>query len=426
MLVLVLLTVIACLGFGRFSFGAILPFMKAGLAFDYRQAGAIGSSIFLGYLISVTSVGYIVIRFGAKKVIVFSLLLTAAGMLLTSQSTGFAVAYLGCLIMGLGTGGANIPAMGLISRWFAPAKKGMAMGIAMSGSGFGIVFSGFVVPRLVALGQESGWRTSWIVLAGLVVVVSIINLLFLKSSPDQLGLVPVGQAVRDNQGNLNQPDNPAAKDNHAKSDRIKGRSDPARSDLVRQGQLSVYKNPHIWRMGLIYFLWGFSYLVFSTFLVDYLINDLGFTNELSGRLFAIVGFASILSGFIWGIISDRLGRFPVLAAVFCIQGCMLAALSVTKNPGIIALEIAVYGMTLWGVPAIMTAGIADLTEASYFTVAMGFVTIFFSLGQFISPYITGFVIESTGKYFIAFLISAFLSLAGGLGAILLHVSRRKA
>ncbi len=156
-------------------------------------------------------------------------------------------------------------------------------------------------------------------------------------------------------------------------------------------------------MGLIYFLWGFSYLVFSTFLVDYLINDLGFTNELSGRLFAIVGFASILSGFIWGIISDRLGRFPVLAAVFCIQGCMLAALSVTKNPGIIALEIAVYGMTLWGVPAIMTAGIADLTEPCT-SQSRWLCHHFFSLGPVISPYITGFVIESTGKYFIAILI----------------------
>lgn len=415
MLVFVLLTVIACLGFGRFSFGAILPFMKAGLAFDYRQAGAIGSSIFLGYLISVTLVGYLVIRFGAKNVIVSSLLLTAAGMFLTGRSPGFGIAYLGCLIMGLGTGGANLPAMGLISRWFAPARKGMAMGIAMSGSGFGIVFSGFVVPRLVALGQDNGWRTSWLVLAGLVVIVAVINLLFLKGSPEQLGLLPVGQAA-----------SRAAAGNRSGADHAKDNAMPDKSDPGRQGKLSVYKNPLIWRMGFIYFLWGFSYLVFSTFLVDYLINDLGFANELAGRLFAIVGFASILSGFIWGFISDRLGRFPVLAAVFCIQGCMLAALSVTKNPGIIALEIAVYGMTLWGVPAIMTAGIADVTKPKYFTVAIGFVTIFFSIGQFISPYITGFIIESTGKYLVAFLISAGLSLTGSIGAVMLHMSRRKA
>ncbi|MDW7657477.1 MAG: MFS transporter [Bacillota bacterium] len=402
MLVFVMLTVIACLGFGRFSFGAILPFMKAGLAFDYRQAGAIGSSIFLGYLISVTLVGYVVIRFGAKKVIVLSLLLTAAGMFLTGRAPGFGIAYLGCLIMGLGTGGANLPAMGLISRWFAPVKKGMAMGIAMSGSGFGIVFSGFVVPRLVALGQEDGWRTSWFVLATLVVVVAVINLLFLKSSPEQLGLLPVGQAV-----SLEQvPEKPIA--------------------AKKTSQHSIYKNPLIWRMGFIYFLWGFSYLVFSTFLVDYLINDLSFANELAGKLFAIVGFASILSGFIWGAISDRLGRFLVLAVVFCVQASMLAALSFTKNPGIIALEIAVYGITLWGVPAIMTASIADVTETKYFTVAIGFVTIFFSVGQFISPYLTGFIIESTGKYLVAFLVSAGLSLVGGFSALLLHATRRRA
>jgi sugar phosphate permease len=266
-LAFIVLTVLACLGFGRFSFGAIIPFMKDGLGLDYRQTGFIASSVFLGYLIGVTVIGWFVIRFGAKRVIIVSLYIIALGMVLSGKASGFWLALIGCFLTGVGTGGAYIPALGLVSQWFAPNKKGMAMGIAMSGAGIGMVFSGFVVPLLVSISYESGWRISWYTLALLVIIIAILNLFTLKNKPEEVGLSPIGQAIT------------------AKESSIKHTN----QEVVKEDRWVVYKNKLMWSIGFIYFFWGFSYIIFSTFLVDYLMKDLGYEKELAGTFFDIVG-----------------------------------------------------------------------------------------------------------------------------------------
>jgi sugar phosphate permease len=243
----------------------------------------------------VTIIGFFVIRYGAKKVIIVSLCIIATGMVLTGKTNGFWLAYLGCLLMGIGTGGAYIPALGLISQWFAPSKKGMAMGIAMSGAGIGMVFSGFAVPLFVSFSQESGWRISWYILAVLVIAIAIINLFTLKNKPEEVGLTPIEHSVRKKERPTKQT---------------------KKETVMIDNKWVVYKNKLVWCIGFIYFLWGVSYVTFSTFLVDYLMNDLNFEKELAGTLFAVVGITSIVSGFIWGSISDRLGRMFVLSIVF--------------------------------------------------------------------------------------------------------------
>jgi MFS family permease len=154
-------------------------------------------------------------------------------------------------------------------------------------------------------------------------------------------------------------------------------------------------------------------------------NDLNFEKELAGTLFAVVGITSIVSGFIWGSISDRLGRMFVLSIVYLTQCFMLVGLNFSNSLGIVAVEIVIFGSMLWAVPTIMNASVADFIEMKYISVAMGFITVFFSIGQFISPFLTGYILDITGEYFLTFLLSALLNLLGGLGCISLHISQKK-
>lgn len=398
-LILVTLSVLACLGFGRFSFGAILPFMKSGLDLGYLETGYVASSIFLGYLIAVVIAGHFVVRFTAKKVIIFSLILISIGMVLTSNASSFWLAFVGCFVIGLGTGGAYVPSLGLLGQWFTPKKRGMAMGIAMAGSGLGIVFSGLAVPLIISGSGVEGWRFSWYLLAVLVIVITIINLLFLKNRPEEVNLEPIGA-----------------------SSTIQSSAKP--TEVVKQSN-TVYRNKELWFFGMIYLLWGMSYLVFSTFLVDYLIVDVGFTNERAGQFFASAGISSIISGFIWGSLSDRLGRMPTLIFVFTVQFLTLLGLSFSVNSFIIFAIIVIYGMTLWAVPAIMNASVGDYVLPSHIPIAMGFVTLFFSTGQFLSPVVTGFLIDYFNTYFTAFLFSSLTALFGALGCLNLTLINKK-
>lgn len=397
-LILITCSVLASLGFGRFSFGAILPFMKNGLDLNYQETGYIASSIFLGYLVAVIIAGYFVIRFKAKRVIVFSLSLIALGMVITANATNFYTAYIGCMIIGLGTGGAYVPSLGLLGQWFSNKTRGMALGIAMGGSGIGMVFSGLTMPLIIYQIGVNGWRIGWYLLATLIIIITILNLSFLKNRPEDINLKPI----------------------------VKGNE----SLLIKEQRnaslhTNIYRDKTIWFLGFIYFNWGMSYLVFSTFLVDYLIVDGGYTNESAGTFFAVAGITSIISGFIWGSLSDRIGRIFTLMLVFFIQSILLLSLSFSGNGVLLFFIIAVYGITLWGVPTIINASVSDYIHPKYLTIGMGFVTIFFSLGQLVSPIITGLLIDYSNSYFTAFLFSSVTALLGGLCCIKLVLINRK-
>lgn len=408
MLALIVLSVLACLGFGRFSFGAILPFMKQGLDFSYRQTGFIASSIFLGYLLAVFLVGYFVIRFTAKRVIILSLALIAFGMVMTANANGFLIAYIGCFLVGLGTGGTYIPTVGLIGQWFAPKKRGMAIGTAMGGAGMGMVFSGLFVPVLINLDTINGWRISWYVLAGLIVGIAIVNSIFLKNRPEQLGLTPIGERPLINKATA----------------KIAA---TAMAENIETTKESVYRNKIVWLTGIVYFFWGMSYLIYSTFLVDYLITDLHFNNAQAGRYFAIGGLASVISGFIWGSISDRIGRMKALIIVCSIECLVLLSLSFTTSSLVILLLVLTYGLTLWGAPTIINASVSDHVSITYIPVATGFVTVFFSLGQFFSPMITGTLIDYYNNYLSALIFSSVTALCCVIfSSIIFHSNRQKA
>lgn len=51
-------------------------------------------------------------------------------------------------LSGLGSGAVNIAIMGLWPAWFAKKKRGLAAGIAVSGSSIGLILTGLFVPSV--------------------------------------------------------------------------------------------------------------------------------------------------------------------------------------------------------------------------------------------------------------------------------------
>lgn len=398
-LAITVLNLLTALGFGRFSLAAILPFMKDGLTLSYSETGFVASGVFFGYLISAATVGYFIQKFSGKPVIIVSLFILTGGMLISAFSFNFWSAYIASFVTGLGSGGANVTSVGLVGRWFTTKYRGMALGITNSGSGLGMVFSGFVVPMLMVFYPISGWRISWALLAVIAMIILLLNVFFLKENPEDKNLVPYGA---DKYGDTE----------------VKGTSPSSVNQ--NQNHVSVYKNKVVWLIGMVYFLWGFSYLIFSTFYVDFLITDISFDSTTAGHFFAIGGIFSIISGFIWGTLSDRIGRLLTLSLVFLIQGCILILFIFSTNSIVLLFETIVYGITLWAFPSIIIAAVNDLMAKEKAGTAIGFVTLLFGFGQLLSPPITGYLIELTTAYSAAFLLSSFACGVGMIGCLFIH------
>ena len=79
---------------------------------------------------------------------------------------------------------------------------------------------------------------------------------------------------------------------------------------------SVYKNKSLYLLGAIYFLFGYTYVIYATFFVTVLVKERGFSEAIAGNFWSWVGFLSLFSGPVFGSLSDRLGRKRGLMIVF--------------------------------------------------------------------------------------------------------------
>jgi sugar phosphate permease len=382
------LTIVACLGLARFAFGMLLPSMSEALLMSYDEMGLLGTANFCGYLVAV-GLTPIVMRHTTPRILISSgLFLIAVCMVGISFSTSYLMVLVLYSIVGAGSGFANIPLMVLVSYWFRRERRGRAAGFIVVGSGFAIIFSGFIIPQLNRLYPTDGWRISWLVLAALVFLIAIIAALLIRNKPEDKGLAPVGSA---------QPIS----------------YDPAKA----KGDFSVAQI--IFRLGSLYFIFGATYVIYGTFIVTTMIEEYGFAENSAGNFWSAVGFFSLFSGVMFGILSDRVGRKGGLMAAFGVQTCAyLLAGSSLGNSALFA-SVVLYGISAFAIPAIMAAAIGDYLGQARAATGFAIVTFCFAIGQTIGPALAGIAAESSGSFSGSYMASAVLTATGVLLAFFL-------
>jgi MFS family permease len=388
-----MLCIMACLGFGRFALGMLLPSMASTLHLTYSQMGFISTMNFLGYLAAVLVSGFGAARIGSRRLIFLALLVVGVSMALISRAKGFLPVLILYALTGAGSGATNVPVMGLVSSWFASNKRGKAAGFIVIGSGFAIIISGKLIPFVNRAVGPEGWRLSWLIISGAVVLISFIGYTLLRDKPEEKGLRPLGA---DEAGM------------HAAEQR----------GLARK-KANIYREGVMYHLGAIYFLFGYTYVIYATFIVTTLVKERGFSETGAGNFWAWVGFLSLFSGPVFGTLSDRLGRKAGLIIVFFFQA--LSYLLVASGlPGVfLYLSIGSYGIVAWSIPSIMAAAVGDYVGARKAAAAFGLVTFIFGFGQITGPAVAGMLAEKTGSFTSSFWMAAcFAALAILLTAFL--------
>ena len=396
-----LLVTIGAHGFGRMSYTLILPAMKDGLQFNYTQLGLIGTGNFIGYLLMALIGGALAARFGARVVITIALAFMGITMVLTGLAQSFGMAFSMRLLTGLGHGAAYGPAMALGSIWFATSRRGFATGIVSAGIGVGTMIASLIIPLILNHYGVEGWRQAWQYLGAAMLLIAILAGLFIRSRPEQMGLRQVGESGQP----LTQiPSGTAAK-------------------ALEWGR--VYKVKAVWYLGLVYFMYGFSYVIYMTFFKAYLVKEISINPPVADGLWALVGGLSIFCGIIWGGISDRLGRGRGAALAYLTLTVSYLLFALVKAPWGYTISAVLFGLSAWSIPTIMAAASGDLVGPKLAPAGLGFVTLFFGTGQALGPWIGGLLSDLTRGFSIPFLLATVVSLIGGLMALRFKIPDKK-
>ena len=271
------LTIFACLGLARYSYTMLLPSMQIGLNLPYDKMGFIGTGNFCGYLLSVIIVPRLIKRFKSRLVIAGGLALITVAMFAMSISYGFYLPLTIYFIVGIGSGFANIPTFALASYWFRSDERGKAAGLMIGGMGAAIVLAGFAAPYLNHSFGADGWRVGWQLMGLITLCVTILAAWLVRNQPSDVGLEPIGQAQVPNFDQM------------------------IPHEHIGDGWL-------LSRLGFLYLAFGSTFMIYGTFIVTTLVREYGFSEVKAGMYWSWVGFFSLFSGLVFGVLSDRIGR----------------------------------------------------------------------------------------------------------------------
>ncbi len=389
------LSVFGVLGLGRFGYTSVLPAMQSGLDMSNTQAGFLATANLAGYLLLSAVGGALATRYGPRKVVSAGLAVAGAGMALTGLAGGFPSAAAWRMLTGIGSGAGNVTVMGMLSAWFAARRRGMATGVAVSGSSVALIFIGPLVPRILASSGEGGWRMCWFIFGGITLAVAVTAILLLRDKPSDMGLQPYG---------ANTAARPA--------------SPPAEGLQWRR----VYRAAPIWHLGMVYVAFGFSYIIYMTFFTKRLVTEGGYTPAGAGKLFMLVGWLSLFCGLLWGMVSDVIGRRRTLVMVYLLQAAAFFLFALQPTPLRCTLSAVAFGLTAWSIPAIMAAACGDFLGPRLAPAALGFITLFFGVGQAAGPGIAGAMADAFGSFAPAFLLAGGAALLGAAGSTTLHLA----
>jgi MFS family permease len=392
--VLGMLALVGAQGLGRFGYPLILPGMKEGLHLTYAQTGLLAGVNSGGYLLSSVWAGAFGARHGPRRVISIALAGIGAAMLVQAFAPTFTVSLAMQFLIGTGMAFVSVPAMAMCSAWFAPSRRGLAAGLVSAGSGLGLVAAGAVVPLIYHTYGEAWWRWAWGYFGLAVLVLSALAAVLLRDRPAP-GEPRVGETV----------------------------AAPAPAAAAKPSLWT----PEVWRMSLVWYLAllsginTFAYVGFTTFFAAYLINERGVEPSVAGALWGLAGAIALVSGMLWGTLSDRAGRQTALLLIFVVQiACfLLFALSSVLLGYLVAAVL--YGLIARANFAVSAAASGDIAGPALAPAAFGINALGAGLGLTIGPIVGGPLIDMTGSFQAVFLMSAGAAALGLVASLRLRM-----
>jgi MFS family permease len=107
-----------------------------------------------------------------------------------------------------------------------------------------------------------------------------------------------------------------------------------------------------------------------------------------------------------------LGRSRGAALAYLVLGLSYILYALIKVPFGFYCSAILFGLTAWSIPTIMAAAAGDFVGPRLAPAGLGFITLFFGIGQALGPAIGGYLADVSGSFTLPFLIAGVISLIG--------------
>lgn len=334
-------------------------------------------------------------KFQPRTVILVGGILFGGGLACIGFIQTLAQMYFCVIIAGIGLG-AVYPG-GTMSNMvkFFPEKSGLISGLVSAGYGIGPVVW---APVSVALLANFGIITTMKILGVVFLVIIVLLSRLVKTCP--VGFKPADWT-------------PVQKNKAL-----------ATSD---KNWKQMLKDPLFWPLAITFTLGEITGMMTVGHASPMAQEILKLTPVAAAAIVSILAIAMTLGKIGWGVISDKIGRYPVIILLLVLGGAGMAALAGVNSYVPFVCVTVVIGFCYGGFLSVMAPLTADLFGSKNLPINYGLMFLTVAIAAFVGPRLASVVVEANnGSYTEAFIIAALLNLAGLILYLLfLFLKKRK-
>lgn len=344
--------------------------------------GIIASCYFFGYTALQIPSGFLVDKFGQKKVLIPGFIIFAFGALCIALSKNISSIYIGSVCAGIGCGTYYGAAFSLTTQHVPVEKKGFSTAIVNSGSALGLILgmtgSSYIVKML-----KMPWQTMVFISAALIFLL-VIWFIFAIKNTDHVR--PQQQAKVSN----------IESDTHASH----------KNSLFGLNMISCY---------ILYFCTCYAYYMIVTWLPKFLQSERGITGGLVGIIVSMISVTAVSGALFFAHMSDkkRNKKSYIIIGLECAAFVLVAVSMFAPSTTILAIILLLYGfLGKMAVDPVLISYISDKADKTNLATTLGMFNFFGMASSIVAPVVTGVIMDKTGSGVIGFYLGAILLIIG--------------
>jgi MFS family permease len=369
-----------------FGFTAFFEPIRREFGWSYAQISFATSLRGLEMGILAPVVGFLVDRFGSRKLLFMGAIAIGFGLILLSGTRSLPMFYASFLLIALGGGGCtSVVTMTAVAHWFQK-NVGLALGVMASGFGAG----GLLVPLIVGLIYLYDWR---------------ITLILLGIGMWVLG-IPLSLVVRGGR-----EDDDQAKEGG-------GMRKKTTSGEMREEEMEITFREGIKQRTFIYLNVTEAIRMITvtgviTHVMPYL-DSQGISRATAAVVASALPLVSIVGRFGFGWLGDRFDKRYVLGGTFLLMTGGVLAFSYPQNVAILCLFVLLFSVGFGGSMVLRGAILREYFGKTSFGKMLGIVMGSASVGGILGPTLAGYAFDSMGTYLPVWIMFSALTLLGSL------------
>lgn len=389
-------------GFHQQSFGAYVALLAAERGWSKTALSGAAALQSAETAIIGPLVGWLIDRFGERRVIQFGVVMFALGLMGLSQVETLIGFYIAAVTIALGTSLCGyFPINVAVIHWFEKQRAR-----ALSTVGLGMAVGGILVPVVAACMQYFGWRSTAFGSGIFLLLIGLPLASLFKGRPEQLGEHVDGIA----------PVSAPAGGGQAHPQAIDASPTPSSSSVNRVDAgftaSEALRTRAFWLLSIGH---GGALLVVSAVnvhAITHMKEGLGLSLAQASWVIMVMTLSQIIGVGIGMVMGDRVEKRLVAAACMLGHAFGILALAFAGNALMLGLFAVLHG-TAWGLRGpFMQAIRADYFGRRAIGMILGLSVFVIAVGQIGGPMIAGVLADLTGDYRTGFTLIAALAFIG--------------